>query len=236
LAGVKESFSDEKQRETRRNPQDEDLEKKLRDGIYRDWCNHKEKGNRFVPQEYVAYMEQNDNAFFCWLDARVNEILIAKGYMGSKMKCLSEYDKVLNVRIDHSTHEALYRNFEESYLPLIKYYNETDELYTRIDDLPPIIAKRNKSISDNLEEYALYDTNEESLGIPVKKIKDEWFNEWLNDVDGEWLNEILDEVERCRSIQTRNLFQRTYDQDKALYGKKEAKEKLIEMYKSVLKK
>ena len=153
-------FSEEKEKKTERNPRDENLEQEIYNGLQRDWNNHKTEGNHFVPQEYVGYMEKNSRAWECWAKARTNEILVDKGYMGKNMDCTSKYDPVKRERVDQSSHAALFKVFNEYYIPLIEYYNKTGEVYYTVEKLPPVVAKKQMAEDAVLAGYELYPVNE----------------------------------------------------------------------------
>jgi hypothetical protein len=81
--------------------------------------------------------------------------MIAKGYMPMSFSCLSKYDKVLKKREDYSTHEALYKNFNYAYLPLIEYYNKTGEVVYRIADLPTEKERKEQQANKILSEFRI---------------------------------------------------------------------------------
>lgn len=152
----------ENETKTKRAPQDADLEKTIYTGLYDDWMNHEKQGNHFVPKEYVKYMERNEKqrgfyetAWECWAKARTNEILIAKGYQGTNMKCLSEYDQFQKCRVDHSNSSALYENFNAKFLPLIEFYNKTGEYIPSIKDLPSVTAQQEAQTKTVLDEFRI---------------------------------------------------------------------------------
>lgn len=166
---VASELSKDKEQATKSAPTDENHERTIYDGLYKDWQSHKEKGNHFVPSEYVEYFERSEEAVFsleesaweCWAKARTSEILIAKGYQPRNMKCLSEYDQYHKCRIDHSTHSALYEDFNAKYLPLIKFYNETGEFIKTTEELPTVIAQKQARVATVLDDWRI-----DSSGIP----------------------------------------------------------------------
>lgn len=154
--GVNVAYCQEaKEKETKKAKIDRELEATIYNGLRDDWYKHKINGNHYVPAEYVAYMEQNDKAWEFWAKARTNEILIDKGYMGSNMKCLSEYDEANHQRVDYTTHKELYKDFESTYLPLIKYYNKTNEMHYNLATLPSVIERKRRNTKAILDGYEI---------------------------------------------------------------------------------
>lgn len=165
------SAQEEEETGTRYASTNSDLENSIYKGLYNDWKGHKTNGNHFVPPEYVAYMEINSrlhnpngyvrnetsaaNAWESWAYAKTNEILIAKGYQGDYMDCWSKYDKSLQKRIDYTTPDKLYRIFNDEYLPLIEFYNQTGEYIDEISQLPITTAKKQCVEYNMLDEFRI---------------------------------------------------------------------------------
>ena len=158
-------------KQTKYAPHNSELENEIYSGLYNDWEGHKTNDNHFVPPEYVAYMEKNcrlnkpkgyvcrnlaaGNAWECWAYAKTNEILISKGYMGSSMSCLAKYDEDKHERIDYTSHEELYKQFNITYLPLIEFYNETGEYIDDIEYLPSKTAFKQSSQANILNDFRI---------------------------------------------------------------------------------
>lgn len=149
---------EDKEKETKRLPNNDELEKQIYNGLNDDWKVHKTNGNHFVPTAYVGYMEKcsfDNDAWEVWAKARTKEIMIQKGYQPQSMSCVSEYDEVTHRRIDYSETYELYKQFNKYYLPLIEFYNEYGEYVAKLEELPLNRMKKEYEKRGALNEFMI---------------------------------------------------------------------------------